>query len=175
MTQYDALGLRRPAERAEFGGYPDKQTMDKAMADTGAFNEQRLLAAGQFVYANGLAQATTATVVDGQGDTPVLTDGPYLESKEYLGGFWVIEAALTSTKPWHSPPRARTPARARSRSGRFSERRAKRPAPSPRSGRRRGAKPEQTIRPSERRAMRSAIATKYGRRGAKPERTIQTQ
>jgi hypothetical protein len=91
MTQY-MLSVYGPAERTEFGNYPDKQTMDKAMADTSAFND-RLQAAGQFVYANGLAAATTATVVDGQGDTPVLTDGPYLESKEYLGGFWVIEAA----------------------------------------------------------------------------------
>jgi hypothetical protein len=91
MTQY-MLSVYGPAERTEFGNYADKQTMDKAMADTGAFND-RLEAAGHFVYANGLAAATTATVVDGQGDTPVLTDGPYLESKEYLGGFWVIEAA----------------------------------------------------------------------------------
>jgi hypothetical protein len=39
-----------------------------------------------------LEQATTATVVDGQGETPVVTDGPYLEAKEYIGGFWVIDA-----------------------------------------------------------------------------------
>ena len=38
------------------------------------------------------APAGTATVVDGQGDTPVITDGPYLESKEYIIGFWIIEA-----------------------------------------------------------------------------------
>ncbi|TWP38369.1 hypothetical protein FGL98_03735 [Leekyejoonella antrihumi] len=66
--------------------------MTKAMADTGPFND-RLQAGGHFVYANGLASATTATVVDGLGETPVFTDGPYLEAKEYLGGFWVIEAA----------------------------------------------------------------------------------
>ncbi len=35
---------------------------------------------------------STATVVDGRGASPVLTDGPYLEAKEALGGFWVIEA-----------------------------------------------------------------------------------
>jgi hypothetical protein len=38
-------------------------------------------------------EATTATTVDGQGERPVFTDGPYLETKEHLGGFWVIEAA----------------------------------------------------------------------------------
>ena len=35
---------------------------------------------------------TTATVVDGTGETPVVTDGPYLETKEVIGGFWVIDA-----------------------------------------------------------------------------------
>jgi hypothetical protein len=80
-----------PAEMSEFGSYPDKASMDQALADTGAFNE-RLQADGHWVYANGLASATTATVVDGQVEPPVFTDGPYLESKEYLGGFWIIEA-----------------------------------------------------------------------------------
>lgn len=60
--------------------------------DTGAFNE-RLERDGHFVFADGLAPATTATTVDGQGERPVVTDGPYLEAKEHLGGFWVIEAA----------------------------------------------------------------------------------
>jgi hypothetical protein len=36
---------------------------------------------------------STATVVDGRGGEPVFTDGPYLESKEYACGFWIIEAA----------------------------------------------------------------------------------
>ena len=55
------------------------------------FNE-RLIAGGYWVFAGGLEPATTATVVDGQGESPVLTDGPYLETKEALGGFWVIDA-----------------------------------------------------------------------------------
>jgi len=86
------LSVFGPAEMSEFGSYPDEQTMRQALADTGAFNE-RLQAEGHFVYANGLASATTATVVDGRGEAPLFTDGPYLESKEYIGGFWVIEAA----------------------------------------------------------------------------------
>lgn len=80
-----------PAEMTEFGNYPDRETMVQAMADTGVFNE-KLQADGHFVFANGLASASTATVVDGRGGAPLVTDGPYLESKEYLGGFWVIEA-----------------------------------------------------------------------------------
>lgn len=91
MTQY-LLSVFGPAVQNEFGNYSDRETMVKAMADTDVFNE-RLHAQGHFVYANGLASAMTATVVDGQGDTPVFTNGPYLESVEYIGGFWIIEAA----------------------------------------------------------------------------------
>ncbi|MFS8479092.1 MAG: YciI family protein [Micromonosporaceae bacterium] len=56
-----------------------------------AFNEE-LKANGHWVFAGGLASPSTATVVDGRGGEPVFTDGPYLESKEYVGGFWIIEA-----------------------------------------------------------------------------------
>lgn len=80
------------AERNEFGDYPDKESMLQSFADTGAFNE-KLEKEGHFVFADGLAEATTATTVDGRDGKPVVTDGPYLEAKEYLGGFWVIEAA----------------------------------------------------------------------------------
>lgn len=90
MPKY-LLSVYEPAERKEFGGYPDRATMLQAFEDTGAFN-QKLVDEGYFVFADGLEQATTATVVDGQGDRPVVTDGPYAESKEYIGGFWVIEA-----------------------------------------------------------------------------------
>ena len=61
------------------------------MAAIGAFNE-RLRAQGYWVFADGLAAPATATVVDGRGEEPVFTDGPFLESKEFLAGFWVIEA-----------------------------------------------------------------------------------
>ncbi len=79
-------------DAGKYGGYPSKEAMLESMADTGAFNE-RLERDGHFVFADGLAPASTATTVDGQGEKPVLTDGPYLEAKEHLGGFWVIEAA----------------------------------------------------------------------------------
>ncbi len=90
MPKY-LLSVYGPAERNEFGDYPNREAMLQAFADTGAFND-KLAAEGYFVFADGLEQAGTATVVDGQGNEPVFTDGPYLESKEYLGGFWVIEA-----------------------------------------------------------------------------------
>ncbi len=61
------------------------------MAAIDAFNEQ-LKAQGHWVFAGGLASPGTATVVDGRDGEPVFTDGPYLESKEFIAGFWIIEA-----------------------------------------------------------------------------------
>ena len=90
MSKY-MMSVYGPAEYGEYGGYASREEMLQSFADTEAFNE-KLQADGHWVFADGLEQATTATVVDGQGDKPVITDGPYLESKEYLGGFWVIEA-----------------------------------------------------------------------------------
>jgi hypothetical protein len=55
------------------------------------FNEQ-LQTEGHWVFAAGLASPSTATVVDGRDGEPVFTDGPYLESKEHIAGFWIIEA-----------------------------------------------------------------------------------
>jgi hypothetical protein len=56
-----------------------------------AFNEQ-LRADGHWVFAGGLASPSAATVIDNRGEEPLFTDGPFLESKEYLAGFWVMEA-----------------------------------------------------------------------------------
>ena len=55
------------------------------------FNE-RLQAEGHWVFAGGLASPSTATVVDNRDEEPVFTDGPFLESKEHIAGFWIIEA-----------------------------------------------------------------------------------
>jgi hypothetical protein len=55
------------------------------------FNE-RLEAQGHWVFAGGLESPSSATVIDNRGAEPILTDGPFVESKEYLGGFWIIEA-----------------------------------------------------------------------------------
>jgi hypothetical protein len=62
------------------------------MADIDAFND-RLQAEGHWVFAGGLGGPSTATVIDNRGGQALVTDGPFVESKEYLGGFWVIEAA----------------------------------------------------------------------------------
>jgi hypothetical protein len=56
-----------------------------------AFND-RLEAEGHWVFAAGLAAPDTATVVDNRGGEVLFTDGPFLESKEYYAGFWIIQA-----------------------------------------------------------------------------------
>jgi hypothetical protein len=68
----------------------DPDTMQEMFEATGRFNE-KVREAGIWVFAGGLESVDAATVVDGQGETPVVTDGPYLESKEHLGGFWIID------------------------------------------------------------------------------------
>ena len=61
------------------------------MAAINAFND-RLMAEGHWVFAGGLAAPSSATVIDNRGGEARFTDGPFLESKEYLAGFWVMEA-----------------------------------------------------------------------------------
>jgi hypothetical protein len=62
------------------------------MAAINAFND-RLEAEGHWVFAGGLGSPSSATVIDNRDGAAVFTDGPFLESKEYLAGFWVFEAA----------------------------------------------------------------------------------
>ncbi len=90
MTNY-LLSVHGPVDRGEFADYGSKEAMEAAFAATDAFNQQ-LRADGHWVFAGGLASAATATVVDGTGEKPLIIDGPYLETKEYIGGFWIIEA-----------------------------------------------------------------------------------
>jgi hypothetical protein len=62
------------------------------MAAIDVFND-RLQAEGHWVFAGGLAGPSSATVIDNRGGEAMFTDGPFVESKEYLAGFWVMEAA----------------------------------------------------------------------------------
>jgi hypothetical protein len=64
---------------------PDEQAAISAFDD-------RLKAEGHWVFAGGLASPTSATVIDNRGEEPLFTDGPFVESKEFLVGFWIIEA-----------------------------------------------------------------------------------
>ena len=70
---------------------PSPEVMEKAYRDVDVFNKE-LMASGAWVFAGGLHPASTATVVDGTGPEVVTTDGPFVESKEHLAGFWVVKA-----------------------------------------------------------------------------------
>lgn len=72
------------------GGYADVEEMERAFAQTDAFN-QKLRDAGQWVFAGGLQAPDISTVVDATGSRPKITDGPFSEAKEHIGGFWVID------------------------------------------------------------------------------------
>ena len=61
------------------------------MAAIDVFND-RLQAEGHWVFAGGLGAPSSATVIDNRGGEAVITDGPFVESKEYLVGFWILEA-----------------------------------------------------------------------------------
>jgi hypothetical protein len=66
--------------------------MQRSYKAVDVFN-QELMASGEWVFAGGLLPPDTATVVSAQGGRVVTTDGPFAETKEQLGGFWVIKAA----------------------------------------------------------------------------------
>ncbi|MEU4804909.1 YciI family protein [Actinosynnema sp. NPDC023587] len=61
------------------------------MAAIDVFND-RLRTEGHWVFAGGLGMPDTATVIDNRDGAAIVTDGPFVETKEYLAGFWVIEA-----------------------------------------------------------------------------------
>lgn len=67
------------------------EEMQRIAAQVGRLNEE-LQAAGAEVYGAGLQPASSATVVRSAGGEVSMTDGPYAESKEQMGGFWVIDA-----------------------------------------------------------------------------------
>ena len=75
---------------------PDAQRLG---AQVGAFNAE-LESAGAWVFGAGLQPASSATVVRA-GTSVLMTDGPYAETKEQMGGFWVVEAAdLDAALDW---------------------------------------------------------------------------
>ena len=82
MPQY-LLSIYQPD-----GGVPGAETMDRIAADLHQLNEE-LRENGSWVFTGGLHAPSSATVVRADG---MITDGPYLEGKEHIGGFWVITA-----------------------------------------------------------------------------------
>jgi len=84
------------------GGLHPKESATVVTATPGGdvVNEE-LKQTGAWVFAGGLHPATLATVVRENAGEVLLTDGPFVETKEQLGGFWVIEAAdLDAALAW---------------------------------------------------------------------------
>jgi hypothetical protein len=85
MTQY-LLSIYQPD-----GGPPPPEILEPVMRKLHALN-QELKSAGAWVFSRGLHAPSTATVVRVRERETLMTDGPYVESKEHVGGFWIIEA-----------------------------------------------------------------------------------
>ncbi|MEU3919081.1 YciI family protein [Streptomyces sp. NPDC029004] len=73
------------------GGPPPPEVLDPIMRDLEAVNAE-IKAAGAWVFSGGLHPPSTATVVRVKDDEALMTDGPYVEGKEHIGGFTVIRA-----------------------------------------------------------------------------------
>jgi hypothetical protein len=87
MTQYllSVFGGEDTSDMTE-------EEVQKAYADVDVFN-QKLQASGAWVFAGGLHEPATATVVTATKGEYIVTDGPFVETKEQIGGFWIIEVA----------------------------------------------------------------------------------
>jgi hypothetical protein len=85
MPQY-LLNIVQPV-----GEVPPPEVLDPVMRELAALTEE-MKAAGAWVFAAGLHQPEASTVVRADGDDVLVTDGPYAEGKEFIGGFDLIEA-----------------------------------------------------------------------------------
>ena len=85
MAQY-LLSVYQPV-----GPAPAPEVLEPIMRDLEALNRE-MKAAGAWVFAAGLHPTDTAKVVRREGTELLITDGPFVEAKEHLGGFTVIEA-----------------------------------------------------------------------------------
>jgi hypothetical protein len=85
MPQY-LLSMYQPD-----GGPPPPEVLEPIMRDLRDLN-QEIKTAGGWVFSGGLHQPSTATVVRVRDREVLTTDGPYVESKEHVGGFWIVRA-----------------------------------------------------------------------------------
>jgi hypothetical protein len=85
MTQY-LLSIYQPE-----GPAPPPELIERVAGDLHVLNEE-LKAAGSWVFTGGLHASSTATVVRLRDADVIITDGPYVEGKEHVGGFWIITA-----------------------------------------------------------------------------------
>jgi hypothetical protein len=87
MTQY-LLAVHNDPDNPP---YSSDEQMQQAFDQVSALNDE-LQAKGLWVFGGGLTEASSATVVRAHEGEVIMTDGPFVETKEQLGGFWVIEA-----------------------------------------------------------------------------------
>lgn len=85
MKQY-LLSIYQPD-----GEIPPPEVLEPIMRDLDVLN-QEIKAAGAWVFTGALHAASTATVVRVRDGDALITDGPYAEGKEHVGGFWIIKA-----------------------------------------------------------------------------------
>ena len=90
MTQF-LLSLSHDSAEEPTMATMDPADLEAAMAAAGGFI-QELTDSGALVFAGGLYPPSSAVTADGTGDEVSLTDGPFVEAPEYVGGLWVIEA-----------------------------------------------------------------------------------
>ena len=89
MTQY-LLSVHGPMDDSPLGGYASDEEMQRAFKATGAVNDE-MEKAGVWVFAGGLQPIANTKTVNSKDGKVTMTDGPYAETKEYLGGFWIID------------------------------------------------------------------------------------
>jgi hypothetical protein len=84
---------------------PAPEVIEVMYRDVDAFNH-KMMDQGVWVFGGGLHEPSTATVVRVEDGQVVMTDGPFIEAKEHLGGFWVIEAPdLDAALAWAAEAR----------------------------------------------------------------------
>lgn len=86
MKQY-LLSIYQPGD----GSPPPAEVLEPIMRKIYALHEE-MQAAGALVFTGGLHPPSTATVLRAQGEEVLVTDGPFIEGKEHLGGFTIIRA-----------------------------------------------------------------------------------
>jgi hypothetical protein len=86
MTQY-MMSVHTVEGEAE----PTGDDLQRLYAQVEVFN-QKLMDAGIWVFGGGLEPIEATTTVDATGTDPIITDGPFAEAKEWIGGFWILEA-----------------------------------------------------------------------------------
>jgi len=73
------------------GGVPPPEVLQRIGRELHVLNES-IKAAGGWVFSRGLHAPSTATVVRPRAGELLITDGPYIEGKEHIGGFWIVNA-----------------------------------------------------------------------------------